>query len=639
MKRPLIVIFITLVMTLITAGAMWFLEEETSNETLTQNGIFISKSVNAILAADNQFLEKGIARADTIKKLNDLNISLHKSEESGQRFQIIRGFQLVYDSETGAANQTLNRGSFQQKPLYDIQVRLKRFFYNNQKILRYKPDFVIDYDKKPFNEIETVITQDKFELSAPLYYQPGPVKENSNDSYKVFTGAFIYEQQNKNAANVQIFWLMLLAGLVMAVLVIEGFLAKAVDNEKYPSWGIVLRLILLLIIATALPLYLQGSGMVDQSAGYLADKAAALEQGGFIENMQQISYNKHNLPVEMFTESKNISAEYLSKRTAQIAYFVFLLSVVFFVFVTPAFKGLLSGKVQKALRENRIAYRYITPAVLATVVVIFVPFIYSIGLGFFRELYNEFYFAWFYNYLKILFNFHLQPRAFYYTLGVTVLWTALNITLHVSIGLGLAMILKNEKLRFKGVYRALLILPWAVPNYITALIWKGMFHKQFGMVNKFLDVFGVEPISWFSQFHTSFLANLITNTWLGFPFMMVIALGALQSIPADLYEAADIDGASAFQKFRKITIPLLKPAMFPAIILGTIWTFNMFNIIYLVSNGAPNNSTDILIVEAYRWAFENDLYAYASAYSMIIFVILLLYSTVTNKMTKATEGV
>jgi arabinogalactan oligomer / maltooligosaccharide transport system permease protein len=119
----------------------------------------------------------------------------------------------------------------------------------------------------------------------------------------------------------------------------------------------------------------------------------------------------------------------------------------------------------------------------------------------------------------------------------------------------------------------------------------------------------------------------------------VIALGALQSIPGELYEAAEVDGASKWQQFKNITLPLLKPALFPAVVLGTIWTFNMFNIIYLVSNGSPNRSTDILITQAYRYAFENFNWGYAAAYSIIIFTILLVYGIFTNRATKASEGV
>jgi arabinogalactan oligomer/maltooligosaccharide transport system permease protein len=199
--------------------------------------------------------------------------------------------------------------------------------------------------------------------------------------------------------------------------------------------------------------------------------------------------------------------------------------------------------------------------------------------------------------------------------------------------LALALLLKQPWLRLKGLYRALLILPWAVPNYITALVWKGMFHKQYGAINNLLAFFGIESVGWFSSFWTSFSANVITNTWLGFPFMMVVALGALQSIPNDLYEAADVDGASPWQQFRQITLPLLRPAMVPAVLLGMIWTFNMFNIIYLVSGGEPDGSTDILISEAYRWAFQRqEQYGYAAAYATLIFCILVAYTLGTRKL-------
>ncbi len=289
------------------------------------------------------------------------------------------------------------------------------------------------------------------------------------------------------------------------------------------------------------------------------------------------------------------------------------------------------------------AYRYISPAVISTIILIFIPFIAGVALSFFEHNHGVYTFVGLDNYVKIFTSEGrrlMEPLSFYYTFLVTILWTAFNLVIHVSLGLFLALILKNPLLKLREVYRVILILPWAIPNYITALIWKGMFHKQFGVINELIRYFGIEEISWFSSFSTAFAANLITNSWLGFPFMMVISLGALQSIPQDIYEAADIEGASRWQKFRKITLPLLKPALFPAIILGSIWTFNMFNIIYLVSGGEPSGATDILIVEAYRWAFERgERYGYAAAYSTIIFIILLGYSLITNKYSKATENI
>jgi len=162
-----------------------------------------------------------------------------------------------------------------------------------------------------------------------------------------------------------------------------------------------------------------------------------------------------------------------------------------------------------------------------------------------------------------------------------------------------------------------------------------MFHKQFGAINAFLTWFGAEPVSWFSHFWTSFAANVATNTWLGFPFMMVVTLGALQAIPSDLEEAAEIDGAGPVRRFFSVTLPLLKPALLPAVILGSVWTFNMFNIIYLVSGGEPEGSTEILITEAYRWAFtRQEQYGYAAAYATLIFIALLIYSNGTRILMK-----
>ncbi len=171
-----------------------------------------------------------------------------------------------------------------------------------------------------------------------------------------------------------------------------------------------------------------------------------------------------------------------------------------------------------------------------------------------------------------------------------------------------------------------------MPNYITALVWRSVFDFNFGAVNALLDALGVERIDWFSRFTTAFTANLVTNTWLGFPFMMVVCLGALQSIPSDLEAAAEVDGASRWQRFRHIVLPLLRPALVPAVVLGMVWTFNMFNIIHLVSAGGPDGSTDILITEAYRWAFQRgERYGYAAAYGLLIFGVLLLYTWATTR--------
>jgi ABC-type sugar transport system permease subunit len=299
------------------------------------------------------------------------------------------------------------------------------------------------------------------------------------------------------------------------------------------------------------------------------------------------------------------------------------------------------GAVRRGIGSpHRAAYAYLGPAVSSMLVLVFIPFALGVGLAFTRYVDGTYVWVGFDNFIHILSNEGLSfthPLSFYFTLGVTVLWTVLNVCFHASLGLGLALVLNRPTLRFKSVYRVLLIVPWAVPSYITALVWHGMFSPTDGFINACLSACGLAQVGWFNGFWTAFSANLITNTWLGFPFMMVVSLGALQSIPKDLYEAAQVDGASKWACFKSITLPLLRPALLPAIILGAVWTFNMFNVIYLVSGGAPSNQTDILITEAYRWAFEKDRYGYAAAYSMLIFMILLGYGYVTQRLSRSSE--
>lgn len=295
-----------------------------------------------------------------------------------------------------------------------------------------------------------------------------------------------------------------------------------------------------------------------------------------------------------------------------------------------------------ALRESIPAYRYLAHAAVAVGLLVLLP----IAVGFAMSLFagrgrDSHYFVGLANYGDILTargGELFGDGSFYLVLLVTVLWTVLNLALHLGIGMALALLLNRPTLRFRGLYRVLLILPWAVPSYVTALAWKGMFHRQFGAINALIEALGGESISFFAQWTTAFGANLTTNVWLGFPFMMVITLGALTSIPNDLYEAAAVDGATPWQRFRHVTLPMLIPVLAPAIAMGAVWTFNMFNVVFLVSAGEPDGRTEILVSEAYRWAFtRSNQLGYASAYAVLIFGILLLGTRALNKLTAAPE--
>jgi arabinogalactan oligomer/maltooligosaccharide transport system permease protein len=312
-------------------------------------------------------------------------------------------------------------------------------------------------------------------------------------------------------------------------------------------------------------------------------------------------------------------------------------------------------RLRETLVEHKTAYYYVAPAILGMLVLVFFPFAYGVTLSFTdTTLFNENLplselWAGIKNYIAILGDFQVARSTtggwvvnyqnFYWTLFVTVAWTVCNVTIGVSVGLLLALALNTKGLRFTNVYRVLLILPWAIPNYITALTWRGMFHKQYGVINQAIQMFGGEPVAWFDDVFTSFLTGIATNGWLSFPFMMVVILGGLQSIPQDAYEAARVEGATRWQQFRHITLPYLRPTLIPAIIISVVWTFNMFNIIYLVSGGEPAGSNEILITQAYKIAFEKYQYGYAAAYSVVIFLILLVYGVFQNRVTRATEAI
>lgn len=282
---------------------------------------------------------------------------------------------------------------------------------------------------------------------------------------------------------------------------------------------------------------------------------------------------------------------------------------------------------------------FVVPTFLILLAVVFYPFIYNLVISFsnmnLRHI-KDWNIIGFTQYIKV-FTDPTEPN-FYAVFLKTVIWTVVNVFFHVVIGVFLALLL-NQQIRGKSIYRTLLILPWAIPQYIVALTWRGMFNYEYGSINLVITKYlSLPAVEWLKSPTEAFIACILTNVWLGFPFMMVVALGALQSIPHELYEAADMDGASWYHKLRHITIPLIKPVMIPAITLGIVWTFNNLNIIWLVSNGGePSDQTHILISFVYKAAFNLYRYGYAAALSVVIFLFLLFFSLYFMKRTKVAE--
>lgn len=302
-------------------------------------------------------------------------------------------------------------------------------------------------------------------------------------------------------------------------------------------------------------------------------------------------------------------------------------------------------------------YLFILPSVIAMIILVYVPLFMGIGYSFtnisqknsskieykipykapdgtinykVEEKPSSFKFVGLDNYKTTL-----TTPNFWQILGQTFVWTIMNVIFHFSIGLGLALLI-NKPIKGRNIYRMMLMIPWAVPTYISAFSWRWMFNGDYGLFNQVFNMVGLPSISWLSDPTWAMGAVIVTNIWLGFPFMMVTLLGGLQNIPEELYEAATVDGATKLQQFKNITIPMLMPVSLTATLLGAIWTFNMFNIIYLVTQDNPH--TDILATFSFKAFFVRGEYAQASSYAVIILIILSIFSVFYLKLLKKSEN-
>jgi arabinogalactan oligomer / maltooligosaccharide transport system permease protein len=228
------------------------------------------------------------------------------------------------------------------------------------------------------------------------------------------------------------------------------------------------------------------------------------------------------------------------------------------------------------------------------------------------------------------------------------LWTYVfafgSVLLTFALGLMLALTLHHPRVRGKKLYRSLLIIPYALPSFMSALIWAGLLNRDFGMINRMLGA----DIPWLTDPTMAKVSVLLVNLWLGFPYMFLVTTGALQSIPDDLREAALVDGADGPTAFRKVIFPLLLISVSPLLIASFAFNFNNFNVIYLLTRGrppiagaeTPAGHTDILISYTYRLAFEGGRgtdYGFAAAISVLIFLLVATFSIISFRYTKKLE--
>lgn len=257
--------------------------------------------------------------------------------------------------------------------------------------------------------------------------------------------------------------------------------------------------------------------------------------------------------------------------------------------------------------------------------------------------YNDFGLVGFQNFRQILSQ---AGRA----LGPVFVWNLLfavsTVLINTVFGVFLAIFLNNPDLRFRNLYRTLLIIPWALPSIITIQVWKGFLNSNFGAINRSLALLDLPVFDWLGEVWPARSAILLVNLWLGLPFMMTATLGALSAIPEDLYEAAKIDGANVWRRVTGVTLPLLRTALVPITLTGFAFNFNNFGLIYLLTGGGPGyeggtstaRGTDILISWAYNEAFQavgGYAYGLGSAISLLIFFITIAVSLINFRVTGA----
>lgn len=289
---------------------------------------------------------------------------------------------------------------------------------------------------------------------------------------------------------------------------------------------------------------------------------------------------------------------------------------------------------QLLLREG-FPYLMITPGFILLVFVVVFPILFGFAIAFTN--YNLYHtpparlvdWVGLKNFVNI-FTLSIWRSTFFDVLQWTVVWTLLATTLQCSVGVMLAILVNQKDLRFKPLIRTIFILPWAVPGFVTILVFAGMFNDSFGVINNaILDFFGIAPKAWMTDPFWTKTALIMMQTWLGFPFVFAMTTGVLQAIPDDLYEAAMMDGAGPWTRLRTITLPLVMYAIAPIIITQYTFNFNNFNIIYLFNNGGPAvagsnaGGTDILVSWIYKLTMSSSQYAIAATITILLSIFVV----------------
>jgi arabinogalactan oligomer/maltooligosaccharide transport system permease protein len=304
----------------------------------------------------------------------------------------------------------------------------------------------------------------------------------------------------------------------------------------------------------------------------------------------------------------------------------------------------------KNVWENGFPYIMLTPSVLFTAFLTILPLLFGILIAFTnysgpnhlppRNLVDWVGFDTFIQ----LFQLKTWSATFYGVFSWTIIWAILSTVTTFFLGLFFAVLINRKGIKFKKFWRSIFILPWAIPQFVSILIFRNIFNGEFGPINRYLMDIGLidQAIPFLSDPTLAKVTLVLVNMWFGFPFWMILMSGVMTSIDKELYEAADVDGANGWNKFWKITMPIVLFSTAPLLIMSFAGNFNNFNIIYLMTEGGPVNmaysyagSTDILISWIYKLTLDQNQFAMASVVSILIFIIVATASVYNFRKTRA----
>ena len=292
----------------------------------------------------------------------------------------------------------------------------------------------------------------------------------------------------------------------------------------------------------------------------------------------------------------------------------------------------------KQRKETMYSWLCSAPSLLLILLIVVFPILYTAYISVTNmNVYHWFNFSFvgLENYRDALFVF---DSGFLAALGRTVIWTVLNMVLQLVIAFVLASLLNIRDFRGRKIYKTILMVPWAIPGYVSILLWKtGMFNSQFGLLNQWMEKLGLEAQRWLSTDVSAFICCTVVNLWLALPFMIMIMDGALQAVDKSYYESAILDGATWLQRAVHITIPEIRGIIGPAVLITLFTTFKQFDVVYLLTQQAgarTGANIHTILTYAHENAFITNNYGYSSAVSMIIFAVLILFSTAVNRRKK-----